>query len=83
MIVYSRISCGELSREDLTKFQRSDSGARAEELQDLYNAQYGSHRSQLSVIFDVIGTPSHADLDFLDDKTAALLKDIEIRRPKV
>ncbi len=88
-IVYLRVvccifySCGELSREDLTKFQRIDSGARVEELQDLYNVQYGSHRSQLSVIFDVIGTPTLLDLDFLDEKTAALLRDIEPRHPKV
>jgi hypothetical protein len=43
----------------------------------------GKNRSQLSVIFDVIGTPQLDDLPHLDENTAALLSNLAPRTPQV
>jgi hypothetical protein len=43
----------------------------------------GKNRSQLSLIFDVLGTPQPEDLPHLDADTAALLANIPHRPPQV
>lgn len=75
------LSCGELSREDLTSssFQAFSDTAKALALQ----TSYGRNRSQLNVIFDVIGTPSQEDLPYLDSDTAALLNQLPKREGQV
>ena len=43
----------------------------------------GKNRSQLSVIFEVIGTPQVEDLPHLDENTAALLSNLPAKTPQV
>jgi hypothetical protein len=43
----------------------------------------GKNRSQLSVIFEVIGTPQLDDLPHLDENTAQLLSNLPTRSPQV
>jgi hypothetical protein len=49
----------------------------------LTSRSLGKNRSQLSVIFDVIGTPQLDDLPHLDENTAALLSNLAPRTPQV
>ena len=63
--------CGELSAEDLN----INSGEESKEVLEAF--KYGNTRSQLNIIFEVIGTPTVDDLDCLDDKTAKLLSKLK------
>lgn len=37
---------------------------------------YNNHRSQLNVIFDILGTPTEEDLSHLDKRTADILRSL-------
>eukprot|EP01038_Epipyxis_sp_PR26KG_P005366 gene5366-7442_t len=73
-------SCGELSAES---FQ--DNNATGNILQitskDVED-DFDRNKSQLSVIFEVLGTPKEKDLAFLDTKTASILKRLKKRPAK-
>lgn len=92
-------SCGELSAEDLATVQRkrlaalnnnngSDSKNNEEESEEdehqrLLQESFGNEKSQLNVIFDVIGTPSDRDLRHLDTRTLSFLRTVKTRPPRV
>ena len=44
---------------------------------------YQNHRSQLNVIFDILGTPSEEDLAHLDKRTADILRSVPHKEPLV
>ena len=44
---------------------------------------FGRSKSQLSVIFEVLGTPSDEELSYLDERTAGILKRLKKRPTKV
>jgi hypothetical protein len=44
---------------------------------------YHNNRSQLNVIFEVIGTPSESDLAHLDKRTADILRSLPAKLGKV
>lgn len=80
-------SCGELSAEDLfvptKKVLAANSGGKnlASVSQDendhhsrILRQSYAAERSQLNVIFDILGTPSEEDLSYLDQETAKAIR---------
>lgn len=92
-------SCGELSADNLTKMAAkkqskvSSTGLTGDLLMasladdgDSENEteyDYESSNSQLSVIFNIIGTPSSEDLEHLDPSTASILRKIQGKSGKV
>lgn len=92
-------SCGELSADDLATLQRKrvalgqsslpEQSASAqeeaeEEQQRLLQESFGNTRSQLNIIFDVIGTPREEDLRHITDhQTLHFLRNVPARSPKV
>ncbi len=75
----SFISCGELSAEDLKSFQTSRGLSVTEQLNEQFKVlveSYNNHRSQLNIIFDILGTPSEEDLAHLDKRTADILRSL-------
>lgn len=87
-------SCGELSADDLATVQRKrmaqgmgalpDSSADEEdEHQQLLQESFGNEKSQLNIIFDVIGTPSDRDLRHIDSRTLSFLRTVRPRPPRV
>jgi hypothetical protein len=50
---------------------------------DALELSYSRSRSQLNVIFDVIGTPLARDLTHMDHNTATLLSHLPPRTPQV
>jgi hypothetical protein len=56
-------------------------GNSVDKMLDAYH--YNNSRSQLSVIFDVIGTPNPEDLRDFDENTSAILGSIKKSIPKV
>lgn len=85
------LSCGELSADDLSALRYShaadkfpDAQAAAEAFRNtVAESTFGRNRSQLNVIFEVMGTPSEEDLTHVDDSTALLLKNLVQRPGKV
>lgn len=76
-------SCGELSVEDLSALKYSFQGDNAAALKaSALETSFGKNRSQLSVIFEVIGTPQVEDLPHLDENTAALLSNLPAKTPQ-
>eukprot|EP01032_Pedospumella_encystans_P016967 gene16967-19337_t len=78
-------SCGELSGEDLNALKQNfsvDAATAAAMKASALETSYGKNRSQLSVIFEVIGTPSVDDLPHLDADTASLLSNLGYRPPQ-
>lgn len=78
-------SCGELSGEDLNALKQNfsmDAATAAAMKASALETSYGKNRGQLSVIFDVIGTPSVEDLPHLDTDTASLLSNLAYRPPQ-
>lgn len=77
-------SCGELSAEDLSPRAKDAAlhNTTTELEEELMDDTYGT-RSQLSVIFDVMGTPKEDELSFLDDKTKTLLRHFRNKPAKV
>eukprot|EP00599_Poterioochromonas_sp_BG-1_P002787 CAMPEP_0173142248 /NCGR_PEP_ID=MMETSP1105-20130129/5979_1 /TAXON_ID=2985 /ORGANISM="Ochromonas sp., Strain BG-1" /LENGTH=482 /DNA_ID=CAMNT_0014055611 /DNA_START=90 /DNA_END=1535 /DNA_ORIENTATION=- len=72
-------SCGELSAEDLKSFQTSRGLSVTEQLNEQFKVlveSYNNHRSQLNIIFDILGTPSEEDLAHLDKRTADILRSL-------
>jgi mitogen-activated protein kinase 1/3 len=80
-------SCGELSAEDLfvptKKVLAANSSGKnlASVSQDendhhsrILRQSYAAERSQLNVIFDILGTPSEEDLSYLDQETAKAIR---------
>lgn len=80
-------SCGELSVEDLMERRKynmsSDDITGAAMKASALESSYGRTKSQLNVIFDVIGTPLVKDLTHIDGDTAILLKHLSPRIPQV
>ena len=83
-------SCGELSVEDLMDRRRDhhqhmndDDEASVSARNDALELSYSRSRSQLNVIFDVIGTPLARDLTHMDHNTATLLSHLPPRTPQV
>lgn len=77
-------SCGELSAEDLKSFHTSRGGSEKDELNEQFKVlveSYQNHRSQLNVIFDILGTPSEEDLAHLDKRTADILRSVPHKEP--
>jgi len=69
------ISCGELSAEDLQDPATNDDGpSKLSEQKRQLMESYQNNKSQLNVIFEVIGTPSELDLAHLDSETATILR---------
>jgi serine/threonine protein kinase len=80
-------SCGELSVEDLSALSylskhNSDDPTTAALKASALETSFGRNRSQLSVIFEVIGTPNAADMPHLDANTARLLGHLGPRTPQ-
>ena len=77
-------SCGELSADDLMHLHSMSDNAEvmAEYLRQLQES-YSNNRSQLNIIFDVIGTPSDADIAHLDHTTSSVLRNLDKKDGKV
>jgi len=77
-------SCGELSVEDLMDRRRESVDGEDEVARNnALELSYSRSRSQLNVIFDVIGTPLPRDLTHMDSGTATLLSHLPPRSPQV
>lgn len=74
-------SCGELSADDLMALQRKSS-TDVDYMRQLQDS-YSNDRSQLHVIFDVLGTAKEDDLRHYDTTTSALLKRLPEKEPKL
>lgn len=77
-------SCGELSADidDDRSINPNDNENNNNKWQSLVR-NLENPKSQLSVIFDVIGTPSEQDLTCVDSATARLLLQLQPKIPKV
>jgi hypothetical protein len=73
---FSRLSI-DSTREDIQRDSRWANLAQEE------MRKYQNQKSQLNLIFDLIGTPEPSDLVFLDDRTRAMLLAIDKKPPKV
>jgi hypothetical protein len=49
----------------------------------MYRENFGSTRSQLNIILDIIGSPNEEDLHHLDPQTANLLRNSVKKAPRV
>lgn len=75
------VSCGELSAEDLHTKNTQPAPIHdydSEEIDDTYG-----NRSQLGVIFNVMGTPRDHELSFLDARTQKMLRKFRTQPPQV
>lgn len=75
-------SCGELSAEDLTFNQDACDSIQLSEQQRQLLESYNNNRSQLNVIFEVIGTPREDELSHLDQQTAGILRGLARKQSK-
>lgn len=73
---FSRLSI-DSTREDIQRDSRWANLAQEE------MRKYQNQKSQLNLIFDMIGTPEPSDLAFLDDRTRAMLLAIDKKPRKV
>jgi hypothetical protein len=71
---------------NLAQADDSDKMEEGEEQSEQHRAlqeSYSNNRSQLNVIFDLLGTPSDCELSHLDSKTASFLRRLQPRIGKV
>lgn len=80
------LHCGELSAEDLKSFSTSRGLSAKDEHDEQFRVlveSFKNNRSQLNIIFDVLGTLSEEDLAHLDQRTADILRGLNTKEPKV
>lgn len=66
--------------DDSDKMEEADEFT---EQQRALQESYSNNRSQLNIIFDILGTPSDSDLSHLDTRTANVLRRLQPRAGKV
>jgi serine/threonine protein kinase len=74
-----------LSAEDLKTFSSARGMTAKDEIDEQFRVlmdSYKNNRSQLNIIFDVLGTPSHHEMNFLDKRTADILRGLPAKPAK-
>lgn len=75
-------SCGELSAEDLTTTSEMSVDPPMPGIAGVGGMNFAGNRSQLNIIFDIIGTPSEEDLTYLDSQLALTLRALHAKQAK-